>query len=116
MKSYQPSQQWVSIKKFMTRLTDEVGDTRTPAEELRIREYDFFPVGVLGATYAGQHNGIIIPLCPWSVIPRPVWAHVRHLTQKPALEVHLDNNRNATAKVGRISRGTDAPITSPVRV
>ena len=39
----------------------------------------------------------------------------RQLTQKPALDTHLDNNRSATATVGRMSNVTDAPITSPLR-
>ena len=36
-------------------------------------------------------------------------------TQKPALEIHLDNRRSATATVGRMSNVTDAPITSALR-
>ena len=41
---------------------------------------------------------------------------VKHLTQKPARDVHLDNNRSATARVGRRSKGTDAPMISPLRL
>lgn len=39
-----------------------------------------------------------------------------HHTQKPALEIYLDNNLNVTARVGKISKGTDAPMTSPLRL
>ena len=38
------------------------------------------------------------------------------ITQKRALDTHLDSNRNATATVGRINSGTEAPIISPLRL
>ena len=48
-------------------------------------------------------------------VPLPWSAAVRHLTQKPAREIHLDSNLKATAAVGRINNGTDAPMTSALR-
>lgn len=51
-----------------------------------------------------------------SVISSSMSAHIRPLTQKPALDIHLDNKRSVTAAVGRMSNGTAAPMTSFFRL
>ena len=70
-------------------------------------------------TNAGKNNGVIIPLIVPSAL-RFLYA-VRSkegcwITQNPALDTHLDSNRNTTATVGRISSGMEAPIISPPRL
>lgn len=98
-------------------LTDKVDDVGAPAENLQMFEYGFFGYySGLGCTYASQYDSKVIPLIHQSVNPSRKPAQVRHLTQKPALDIHLDSNRSVTATVGRISNGTDAPMTSPFRV
>ena len=67
-------------------------------------------------TYAGQYDGHIIPLVTWSVNPPPTPEHVYYPTQKPALDIRLDNKRSVTARVGRMSNGTDAPMTWSLRL
>lgn len=66
--------------------------------------------------YAGQDDCHIVPLVIRSVTVSSMSASVSRLTQKPALDIHLDNNLKVTARVGRISNGTDAPMTSPLRL
>ena len=47
------------------RLTDEVDDVGTPAEKLRVYEYGSLCRCRLEGTYAGGHDGQIIPLNSW---------------------------------------------------
>lgn len=70
-------------------------------------------------TYAGNYDGQIIPLFILLALPFSFCYAIRKRrrpTQKPALDIHLDNNLNVTARVGRMSKGTDAPMTAPLRL
>ena len=99
------------------RLTDEVDNVGTPAEKLRGCEHEILPRLGLEGTYAGQYDCIIVPLLAQSITYSPMWMSLfTCLTQKPALDVHLDNNRSVTATVGRTSNGTDPPMISLLRV
>ena len=97
------------------RLTDEIDNIWTPAKDLRAYEYGPFSDStvrvhtqastmVTSSHYQNSQS---------SLLRNPIG--IRYRTQKPALDVHLDNKRRATASVGRRSNGTDAPMTWPLR-
>ena len=74
-------------------------------------------------TYAGNYDCQIVPLFillaqsfffGLAMKGKGVWWH--NPTQNPALDIHLDNNLSVTARVGRMSNGTDAPMSAPLRL
>lgn len=109
--------------KCWIRLTDEVDDVGTPTENLGICKYGLGSTTGLPLARGTLHRQLRLSDHPTdtlfcqsclSLLPCDGKKR-RHPTQKPALDIHLDNNLKVTARVGRMSNGTDPPMTSPLR-